>query len=124
MRRVAVLKLPPPYCRLCSCPRTTYVRAVEFLHLDSCEMFATEFLAPHSGCFAVRTARFLVFVQVLLLVIFFGVFGLIFSSMEEEVEVAATVTCSSPIANVSFAWKVGGTFAFGFVMNLLVPISN
>jgi len=71
-----------------------------------------------------RTARVLVFVQVLLLVIFFGVFGLIFSSMEEEVEVEATVACSSPIANVSWAWKVVGTFAFGFVMNLLVPISQ
>jgi len=96
---------------------------VELLLLVSSEMFfVTEFLAPRSGCFAVHTARWLVLAQVALLVIFFGVFGLIFSSMEEEVDVM--VTCSAPIANVAWQWKVSAAFAFGFVMNILVPIAT
>jgi hypothetical protein len=94
---------------------------VELL-LVSNEMFVTEFLAPHSGCFAVQTARWLVLVQVALLVIFFGVFGLIFSSMEEEVDV--TLACGTPVANVAWPWKVAIGFAFGFVMNILVPIAT
>jgi hypothetical protein len=85
-------------------------------------MFVTEFMAPQSGCFAVRTARWLVFVQVALLVVFFGVFGLIFLSMDEEVD--AAVPCGAPIANVAWTWKVGVAFAFGFVMNILVPIAT
>jgi hypothetical protein len=88
--------------------------------------FVTEFLAPRSGCFAVHSARsvlhFAVLAQVAILVIFFGVFGLIFSSMEEEVDV--TLACGTPVANVAWPWKVAIGFAFGFVMNILVPIAT
>lgn len=82
----------------------------------------TELLAPRSGCFAVRTARWLVLAQVALLVIFFGAFGLVFSSMEEEVD--ATVPCGTPVVNFAWHWKVVAGFGFGFVMNLLVPIAT
>jgi hypothetical protein len=97
---------------------------VEFLLLVSSEMFfvTTEFLAPRSGCFAVRTAQWLILVQVALLVIFFGVFGSIFSSMEEEVDTA--VNCNTPVANVAWHYKVSAAFAFGFIMNILVPIAT
>lgn len=71
-----------------------------------------------------RTARCLVIVQVALLVVFFGMFGLIFWSMDEEVDVDVTVTCGSPIANISFPGKVCTAFAFGFVMNILLPLAS
>jgi hypothetical protein len=85
-------------------------------------MFVKELFAPQSGCFTVDTVRWLVLVQVLLLVIFIGVFGLVFSSMDMDEEVDLTVPCSAPILNISWHWKVGAACAFGFVMNILVPV--
>lgn len=68
-----------------------------------------------------RTAHFLVIAQVALLIIFIGTLVGIFSSMEEEVDVTP---CGTPIANVAWPWKVVAAFAFGFVMNILVPIAT
>lgn len=90
-------------------------------------MFLTELLAPHCGCnLSVRTARCLVTAQVALVIIFFGLFGLVFSSMEAEVEltVACDRGCELPIVKWSMPSKVAAAFAFGFLMNTLLPVAT
>jgi len=89
-------------------------------------MFLTELLAPHCGCnLSVRTARCLVTAQVALVIIFFGLFGLVFSSMEAEVELTvACDRCELPIVKWSMPSKVAAAFAFGFLMNTLLPVAT